>query len=130
MFADVTARVVSYEKEIINENPKIKVTSEYTYPDGTKHIGVTRYSHRNFSKAKVEADVQWHVKIITKYYLKENSVTLINRKDEMINDFITQQDNAIGADAIVNITYTLKDLYLDDLDITIPATGTTKDEHK
>lgn len=130
VFADVTADVLSYEKEIISGKSIIKVTTEYTYPDGTKHTGVTRYGYHNFSKANVEKDVQRHCETITKYYIKENAEIQATRKNEMIDEFITTQDNLPDEDKITKIKYTLKNLYLEDLDITIPATGTTKDEHK
>lgn len=128
--ADVVGKVISYEKETINGNPIIKVTSEYIYPDGTKHQGVTRYQYSNFSKANVEKDVQAHCETIIQYYIQENVEIQATKKNAMIDGFITSQNNAIGTDKITNITYTLKNLYLDDLDITLQGTGTTKDVYK
>ena len=47
--ADVSGKVISYEKEIRNGKPIVKVTTEYTYPDDTKKTGYTRYNYDNFN---------------------------------------------------------------------------------
>ena len=128
-FADVTARVISWEKELqSNGTPIIKVVTEYkldgikvesNYPDGNWR---TRYSAENYSEQKVLEDVEVHCKTITQYYIGENKQAILNKKNEIVDSVLAQP--------LPNIQYSLKDLYIEELDLTINAEGEISREVK
>lgn len=132
VFADVTVKVISYEKEIQSSGRAvIKVVAEYeldgvkiesNYPDGNWR---TRYGYHNFSKENISKDIQTHCETITKYYIKPNRDAQTQKANGIIDNFITQQ-NSLASDSpdkIINLEYNIKSLYLDDLDLTIDAKG-------
>jgi len=129
-YADVTAKVISYEKEVVGDRVGIKVQTEYTYPDGTKKIGTTRYNYKNFSKDQVLSDIKQHCETITKYYINGNPEAMKQKEGKIIDSKIAEQDNLLLKDKITALTYTIKDVYDVDLDLTLNATGEIKDIYK
>lgn len=121
-FADVTAKVINYEKEInSNGTPIIKVTTEYkldgkkvesNYPDGNWR---TRYSAENYSQTKVLEDIKVHCESITRYYIVNNRQAITDKQNVIVDNILTQP--------LPNIEYSLKNLYIKDLDLTIDAKG-------
>jgi len=67
----ISGRVIGKE---IDENGNIKIATQYTLTDGSKKTGYTRYNARNFSEAKVLADVKQHTEtlMVKTWNLKQN----------------------------------------------------------
>jgi len=129
-FAEISAKVLSYEKEVKGDSIGVKVLTEYTYPDGTKKIGTTRYNYSTFSKDAILADIKAHCETITKYYIEENIVAMKEKENEIIDIKITEQNNLPSKDRITALIYKTISIYDSSLDLTLNATGTIKDNYK
>ena len=70
----------------LDERGNITVKTEYIFPDGFKKVGYARYSFRNFSRAKILADIKSHCEtlILRANELFRNDVLLRTKVDDLI----------------------------------------------
>jgi len=65
-------------KKEIDDKGLIKVTTEFTLPDGSTKTGVLRYNYNNFSKLNVVADIKQSCESIAHrlYIIQQNHAKL------------------------------------------------------
>lgn len=124
-YADITAKIISIEKEKFGDDVCVKVTTEYTYPDGYVKQGVTRYNLENVSKAQVVADIKAHLAVILRYYISENRARILTARETMIDNYINNQSTST-----VGYQYTLVGTTDAATGTYMPATGTIPESYK
>lgn len=128
--ADISVKILSIGKGTSGNNPHIEVTTEYTYPDGTKKNGVTRYTIETFTKENVIKDIKQHAMTILKYYIAENTATLYKATTAKVNELIDIESKLSAAQRVVGATYTLTGATDTITGAYLRATGTTLDAYK
>ena len=128
--ADISAKILMLEKAAVLGNPVVKVTTEYTLPDGTKKNGFVYYPLARFTKENVISDVKEHVNTILKYYITENKAAISSAVDQKINDVLAQQAAATGAQQIIGTTYTITGSTDAESGAYLRATGTIEGAYK
>ncbi len=65
-------------KLTIDENGNLKVETEYTLSDNSKHIGHTRYNTFNFSRENIAKDIKQHCEtLMRKVYMLKRHIELL-----------------------------------------------------